>query len=288
MKKAIVFYFSGTGNTELVAEMLSLELEKRQYTVKLVRMEDVLKNKLQLELESYDLVGIGSQVIGFGAPSLAYDFIKLLPHVSGQKAFVFRTAGGVAPINYNASKPMIRRLTRKGYNVFYERIFSLGSNWIAKFDDEVILGLHEATRKKVSLMCDSLAGGERRSLKTGLIQRVIMECVMFFAPRLLHIVGKDLKANESCSHCGLCVKNCPAGNIIEKNGKINFKMACNCCMRCVYSCPKNAIHFRAFSSFAVPGGYNLKKILSQPKVCAEGEKKPEPKFFAEYLSNSEL
>jgi flavodoxin len=31
MKNAVIFYFSGTGNTELVAGMLRDELEKRQY-----------------------------------------------------------------------------------------------------------------------------------------------------------------------------------------------------------------------------------------------------------------
>jgi len=34
-----------------------------------------------------------------------------------EKVFIFRTAGGVAPVNYNASKPVIRRLVRKGYDV---------------------------------------------------------------------------------------------------------------------------------------------------------------------------
>ena len=56
----------------------------------------------------------------------------------GKKTFIIRTAGGVAPVNYNASKPIIRNLTRKGYEVEYERVFSIGSNWVVKFDDAVV------------------------------------------------------------------------------------------------------------------------------------------------------
>jgi ferredoxin len=186
-------------------------------------MEDVLKNKLPLDLHGYDLIGLGCQVIGFTAPGLVNDFIKTLPKTKGQRTFVFRTAGGVAPINYNASKPMIRKLARKGYDVFYERVFSIGSNWIAKFDDDVVFNLHEATRKKASLMCDALIMGETRTLKTGLLQRILMECVMAVTPAFFRLVGKDFTVQDSCSHCGLCVKNCPAGNITDQNGKIKFK-----------------------------------------------------------------
>jgi ferredoxin/flavodoxin len=288
MKSAIIFYFSGTGNTELVAVMLKDELEKRQYQAELIRMEDVLKKKTPLNLGRYDLVGIGSQVIGFATPTLVNKFVRMLPEAQGKKAFVFRTAGGVAPVNYNASKPMIHKLSRKGYDVFYERIFSIGSNWITKFDDGIIVRLHEAARKKAGLMCDELVLGKKRFLKTGFFQKVLMGCVMRITPLFFRIAGKDYAVNESCTHCGLCVKNCPAGNIVEKNGKMTFKMSCNLCMRCVYSCPRNAIHFRKLNFFAVPGGYNIKKILAQPCPGENGSAKPEPPFLKSYLADDAL
>lgn len=288
MKTAVIFYFSGTGNTELVANMLLEELDKRQYEVELIRIEDVLKKQIAIDPSKYDLIGIGSQVIGFTAPKIVYDFIRVLPISKGKKVFIFRTAGGVAPVNYNASKSMIRKLARKGYDVFYERVFSISSNWIAKFDDDIIIKLHEATCKKAGLMCDALVSGEKRYLKTGFVQKVLMECVMFISPLFFRLAGKDYKVASSCTHCGQCIKSCPACNIIEKKGKIKFKMSCNCCMRCVYSCPKNAIEFRNLSFFVVPGGYNIKKILSQPCICDEKDKKPAPRFFEAYLANDEL
>jgi ferredoxin/flavodoxin len=286
MKSAAIFYFSGTGNTELVAVMLKEELEKRQYTAELIRMEDVLKKKVPIDLNKYDLIGIGSQVIGFAAPTLVNKFVGKLPKMTGKKTFVFRTAGGVAPVNYNASKPIISKLSRKGYDVFYERIFSIGSNWIKKFDDGVTVKLHEAARKKAGLMCDALVHGEKRILKTGFFQRILMGCVAHITPFFFRIAGKDYAVNESCTHCGLCMKNCPAGNIVEKGGKISFKMSCNFCMRCIYSCPKSAIHLRKLSFFAVPGGYNIKKILAQP--CEYDSSKPEPPFLKTYLTDDAL
>jgi flavodoxin/ferredoxin len=286
--KAAVFYFSGTGNTELVAKILHEGLTQRQYATDLIRIEDVLKKKVTVDVSQYDLIGIGSQVIGFAAPSLVYRFIRSLPKMKGKKTFVFRTAGGVAPVNYNASKPMIRRLKRKGYDVFYERIFSISSNWITRFDGDVIIKLHEATRKKTGLMCEEIMRGEKRVLRTGLIQKILMECVMAVTPLFFRLVGKDYVVSVSCTHCGLCIKNCPAGNIIEKDGKIKFNFSCNTCMRCVYSCPNNAIKHKKFSSFAVSGGYNISKILAQPAANADKDKKPAPRFFENYLANDNL
>lgn len=288
MKTVALFYFSGTGNTELVAIMLKEEMEKRQFKAELIRIEDILKIKTPLDLGRYDLVGIGSQVIGFTAPALVNKFVGMLPKAKGKRTFVFRTAGGVAPVNYNASKPMIRKLSRKGYDVFYERIFSIGSNWIKKFDDGVTVKLHEAARKKAGLMCDALVLGEKRILKTGFFQRVLMGCVAHITPLFFRIAGKDYAVNDSCTHCGMCVKNCPAGNIVEKNGKVKFNMSCNLCMRCIYSCPRNAIHLRKLSFFAVPGGYNIKKTLENPCPCGYGSTKSEPPFLKAYLADDTL
>lgn len=287
MKSAVIYYFSGTGNTKLVANMLKEEFSNYQYNVTVISIEDALKNNLKIEDEKYDLVGIGCQVIGFGIPNIVRDFIKLLPKVDYKNVFVFRTAGGVAPINYNASKPMIRKLSRKGYKVFHERIFSIGSNWMIKYDDEISKQLYVATTRKVAVMCREVVHSEKRILKTSTGLKVFMEIAMFIIPRIIPLVGKDLRVNEACVHCGLCIKNCPAGNIYEKKGKIKFRFSCNSCMRCVYSCPKAAIKFRRLNFFAVPGGYNIEKILNSSSDHSELKNKV-PQFFNDYIKDDRL
>lgn len=288
MKSVIIYYFSGTGNTELVANMIKERFVNYKYKVSLLRIEDVLKKNLKIEIESYDLVGIGCQVIGFGVPNIVHDFIKCLPKAQNKKVFFFRTSGGIAPINYNASKPIIRKLSRKGYEVFYERLFSISSNWINKFDDIIIRKLYEATTKKVAIMCREVISGERRILKTGIGLKVLMEMVMFITSWIFPLIGKYLKANKACSHCGLCIRNCPAGNIYDSNGRIKFKFSCNSCMRCVYSCPKSAINYRIFTFFLVPNGYNIKEILKQLPDESKMNDKKVPRFFNDYIRDDSM
>jgi flavodoxin len=40
MKTVAIFYFSGTGNTEIVAGMIKQKLSELQYDVTLIRIED--------------------------------------------------------------------------------------------------------------------------------------------------------------------------------------------------------------------------------------------------------
>lgn len=288
MKTVGIYYFSGTGNTELVANMFKEEFPKHEYNVHMIKIEDVLKNNLTIDTNKYDLIGIGSQVIGYGAPGIVYKFIQRLPEVKDKKTFIFRTAGGVAPINYNVSKSIIRRLRKKGYDVFYERVFSIGSNWVVKFNDYVVKELYEATRKKASIMCQEIINGEKRILKTSLRLRILMEFVAFVSRPCFKLLGKDLTVNKACVNCSLCIKNCPAQNIYKKNGKIKFKLSCNCCMRCIYSCPKNAISFRLVKFFAVPGGYNIKKTLKKEYVSNEEKNEDFPAFFHNYIKDHNL
>jgi flavodoxin/Pyruvate/2-oxoacid:ferredoxin oxidoreductase delta subunit len=288
MKSAVIYYFSGTGNTEIVAKKLTEEFRKREYNVDIIRIEDVLKQNVKIDTSKYDLVGIGCQVIGFGTPRIVYDFIKHMPKEKSKNVFVFRTAGGVAPINYNTSNSMIKRLKGKGYGVFYERIFSISSNWINKFDEDITRKLYEATNKKVSIMCEEVIEERKRTLTTGVRQKIIMGLVRPMSSFSLRLVGKDLFVNKSCSNCGLCINNCPAGNIYEKRGKIKFKFTCNTCLRCVYACPQKAINFRFLNFIPVPGGYNIKSILEKPCNNSEVDNKKVPPFFNDYINNDSL
>ncbi|MEE4195205.1 MAG: EFR1 family ferrodoxin [Anaerolineae bacterium] len=285
MTSIALYTFSGTGNTFLLAEMLKEAFEQQGCTVDALRIEELHKSGKTPDMRTYDWVGIGAPVLGFTTPYIVYDFIKSLPEGKGQKVFIFRTAGGVQEINYNASKSLIRRLERKGYIVTYERILAFSSNWAEKFDTQVILRLIDATREKVPAMCAEILAGKERRYSVGIVQRVLLDILSPLVRLGFRQFGKDYTVNDDCIHCGLCIENCPVDNIHEVDGKIKFKSNCMSCMRCIYACPTDAIHFRLFKFTVVKGGYDLSKILATPKLegTLEGVKKPG--FYEEYVRN---
>lgn len=284
MKKLGIYYFSGTGNTEIAARLVEQSFSARGWAVDVIRIEDVNNGMRELNIEQYDLVGFGSQVIGYGIPGVVRRFAKKLPTVSdNKKAFIFRTAGGVAPINYNVSKKLIRMLKRKQYDVCYEQLFSIGSNWMIKFDDVIMKQMYQATARKITRMCEVIERGGRHYYNTGTALRIKMGVISTFAAMIFPLLGKDAVIEKSCSQCGLCVSNCPAKNIYIKNGKIMFHISCSACLRCVYSCPKKAIRFRLCSFITLPGGYNVKKSLSEEGNPDEKPNGRIPPFFKGYI-----
>ncbi|MBD5509867.1 MAG: 4Fe-4S binding protein [Lachnospiraceae bacterium] len=48
------------------------------------------------------------------------------------------------------------------------------------------------------------------------------------------------KANNNCTNCGLCAKQCTAQAISKENPKVTDNKKCISCMRCVVKCPQSA------------------------------------------------
>jgi ferredoxin len=201
--------------------------------------------------------------------------------------FIFKTAGGPVPINFNASKKAIRNLTKKGYDVFYDRIIPIGSNWISGFRSDVVRQLYQIARHKVKISCDEMDEGKTRLMKAGFPLSIMIGVVAFLHDRLTWVLGKDYAVSSACNLCGKCLRNCPTGNIVVKNGKIRFKLSCLWCMRCIYGCPQNAIHHRLLSFTVLPSGYDVKKILESASAEEAGIGRTPP-YLQNYIHNDQM
>ncbi len=286
MKKLGVFYFSGTGNTEIAAEHVVQTFIQLGWSVDIIRMEDVNKNKIQFDINQYDMIGFGCQVIAFGIPMVVRNFVSKLPKVSdNKKVFIFRTCGGVVPSNYNVSKKLIRILKHKNYDVCYEELFSIGSNWIMKYDDSIMKQLYIATIRKITKMCEAIDNGERHFYKTGIALQIKMGVLAALSSIILPLLGKDAIVDKTCTKCGFCAKRCPAENITIKKGKVKFHASCSACMRCVYSCPNHAINFRLLHFVKISDGYDVKRSLSVDGKLNEKPIGKIPPFFQKYVED---
>jgi len=73
-------------------------------------------------------------------------------------------------------------------------------------------------------------------------------------------VGLVPKADNKCTNCKLCAKNCPAQAISEENVKVTDSKKCISCMRCVVKCPQSA---RKINSVMVSAA-----ALAMKKACS--------------------
>jgi ferredoxin len=188
------------------------------------------------------MISIANPVHSFNAPKIVIDFVKNLPKVEGIKTFVINSCGEYNPINFASSNLLIKILSKKGFDVFYFKQFTMPNNFIFKFDEEQVVEVLEATNKEIPQVVNDIINCIDYQEKSGFIAKILS-----FIGRL-EVVGAKwtgifLYTNKSCNHCLECVQNCPNRNIIRDKNRIRFKNNCGLCMRCIYICPQNAIKF---------------------------------------------
>jgi flavodoxin len=118
--KALIIYFSQTGNTLRIAECIRDGILAADGQCEMT----ILKDAKTKSLSGYDLVGIGAPVFWYKEPSNVRDFIEGLPELNGQHWFVFCTHGNIIG-NYFpsvAEKLQAKRATVIGFHNTYANI----------------------------------------------------------------------------------------------------------------------------------------------------------------------
>lgn len=263
--KTAIFYFSGTGNTELIAKRFAEALRGREQDVDLFRIEQVLKGTRSVDYEAYDLIGIGHPVLGFGASSFVERFAEQLPACNGTPAFVFKTASSPHYVNNSASNTVLRSLHRKGYTPFHNSILAMPCNFYMKYDDRLNKQLYQVAQHKVEVFAEEIVNRIPRVLKINPVLERVLRTVYYWEERQGgKYFAKGLRATASCTLCLKCVRNCPTSNISNSPEGISFNQNCLLCMRCVYSCPQKAIQASRLSASVInpyTGGPKLHELM---------------------------
>jgi len=246
-----IYYFSGTGNTELVARMFA-DAFGPGHTVELMNVE-LLPNPLpSAELERFDLLGFGGPVHLFAA-SLAFTrFIKRLPKVNRRPAFLFLTAGGEG---LDALSYPHRLLCSKGLDVVAESVFVLPCNvfisdrkgerleyrflgWTGGYRSDE---LSARCREQVQKVASAALSGTRMLVQRGLLARLTTALCLPTLYLSTWQMKLQLHANRSCNRCGLCARSCPEANIRMTERGVRFGWRCVMCFRCLNACPVHAV-----------------------------------------------
>ena len=189
-------------------------------------------------------------------------------------AVVSVSGGGDAWPNYSCRNNCCDALTKHGFEVVYDKMMVMHSNWTLKTNDHLTMWLIRAIPNKVNGMLDEiLAGKIRRTLyKRGLL----INCLTNGEKREAYKFAKKLKIKNICKGCGWCADNCPVNNISIKDGRPVFANECIMCFRCVYGCPINAIESKSLTVFK--DGFSLaatekrmKEVELEPiEKCCKG------------------
>ena len=260
MKKAIIYFFSGTGNTKIAASEIQEALDAKYYATTLVEI------KLPLvalpDPNDFDVAGFGYPVHAFNPPQLFLKTIKTLPKVKkDMPAFIFKTAGEPFPLNNASSWSVMRVLRRKGFSILMDRHLLMPYNILFRYPDALAKQMVLHTRSMAKLIATDICLNKKT-------ERIIYPwtwlAMLFFR---IQWVGARINGplfhvkKEKCIQCGLCLKSCPSNNIKFVDGYPKFSFDCSMCMGCVMNCPKDAIRPGIISPIRVNGVYPFAKLI---------------------------
>lgn len=234
----MVFSFSGTGNSQFVAEKIS-EITSDKIT------------DLNLKIKDNDTSGIecGENVIivaptyAWRLPKIVTDWLEKTDLINAKNAWFVMTCGGEIG---NAAK--YNKLLCEKKNLKYMGTYQIlmPENYIAMFKSP---GPDEAKKMIAKSVPDIEKAAEIIKSKecfpvprNNAYDRLMSSAInpMFYS---MFVKADAFYAKDSCNGCGKCVKLCPLNNIVLKDNKPAWGKNCTHCMACICHCPAEAIEY---------------------------------------------
>lgn len=281
-KNAIIYYFSGTGNTEKVVNEYKKNFEENNINITIYKVTDNFDNLPNPN--DYDYVGLAYPIHGFNAPYPIFDLIKLFPKSKDKKIFILKTSGEPLSINNISSEPLMARLNKKGYILTNEYHYVMPYNLVFRHTDEMASKMWKVAKQLCAIDLKEILENKQVFLKKFPLGRFIAFLFRIEHPAM-KVNGNLFKVKNICTHCNLCVKKCPVNNIYnDDNGNIKFKNKCVMCASCAFRCPVDAINIGILTAWKVNGPYKFENPPANQKSKHENYCK---KAYDRYFKNAE-
>ena len=240
----MVYYFSGTGNSRLVAEGLSELLAEH-----CGRITDINPCDEEVKGES---IGFVFPVYSWGVAPIMTQFVDRLPlsfweEVKRRQMSVWcvMTCGDEVAL---APEMFAKTLSRHAV--------SLQSVWsVIMPNNYVLLPGFDVDPKDVERRKLEAAPGRIREIARGISQH--MRCVdvvrggsAWLKTKLVYplfckwgIFPKKWHSTAACVGCSICAKSCPLKNVEMRDGTPRWGDNCCSCLACYHSCPRHAVAY---------------------------------------------
>lgn len=249
--EVVIFYFSGTGNSQRVAKWICELSAARNIDCKMLNISNMGVNQLK-PIDSNALIIIISPIHGFNYPKITLQFISNFP-IGVNKIILMNTRAGMKLGRFitpglTGIAFIISSLIfiSKGYIIVGQIPFDMPSNWISihpALNERSVKFIHQKNYERVKKHTDKILAGKKDfiALRDMLQDILISPVALGYYLGGRYIIAKTFYASYKCDNCGLCIKQCPVKAIENINDHPYWKFRCESCMKCMNSCPKRGI-----------------------------------------------
>ncbi len=133
-----------------------------------------------------------------------------------------------------------------GLTLSYINAIQMVDNFIPYFDmqEQIDTLPQKNVEGQLDTVCAEIAA--RKHVEVRITPSVKAQMAMYRKRLARRWLKKDTAlsyaVNESCVHCGICARVCPANNITVTKENVAFSDHCEVCYACLHNCPQHAIH----------------------------------------------
>ncbi len=246
--KIPIIYFSSSGNTKYVAQLIKNGLKFANFEPELIPLNTLNINIL--DFEKIEVFGIGAPIYAMTFTLNVIEWIKKLPIAKKKtKFFLFDSNAGLPG---QSIKQIKKILVQKNYkfigaleiivptrdSVFESKYFKY-VKWSRKKIDKIFqfgIGLG-----KVISTEEDILDWSNPTLFGSLIRAYFQKLEKVFYKYASCLISYN---QNRCIECRACEKGCPTKALIFTMKPVINHKKCILCFQCLRNCPENALYFK--------------------------------------------
>lgn len=238
--KKMVLYFSGTGNSRKIAEVMAEDLKGE-----VISINERIKNNNNAEILSEEPLIFVTPVYAGRLPRVAENYIRRTKF-SGKREAYFIVTCFQTP--HNEEKYIKKLCSETGLKFMGFESIHMPQNYIVMYtppkkkeaEATVKLGIEKAHSISKAIQTRGVVENKNHTINAS---EKMMSSVINSIMYATMVKAKAFYATDACTGCGICEKNCPLNNISLVNKKPKWGSDCTHCMACICGCPSQAIEY---------------------------------------------
>lgn len=238
----MILYFSGTGNSRYIAEIVAKETYDQ-----LISINHLLQQQQTVKLQSKKPWVIVCPTYAWQPPKVVLKLLEAATFSGSTSVYFIMTCGANTLNSIHYVKKIVAnkqfRLAGFAEVRMPDNYIILSKGAASKVDIQQQIARAENKIQQLSTLILKNHPFPAFTKTGGLTGKIVSGPVNHFF--YCHFIkGSDFYAEQHCINCGKCATVCPLKNITMKNQQPTWGNNCTHCMACIGICPVQAVEYK--------------------------------------------